>query len=52
MSAPSVTGESPAGETSDLDPVEVARRIVTEADPEGTLPPCGMRSVRIGSLDW
>ncbi len=52
MSAPSVTGESPAGETSDLDPVEVARRIVAEADPEGALPPCGMRSVRIGSLDW
>ena len=52
MSAPSVTGESPAGETSDLDPVEVAKRIVAEADPAGALPPCGMQSARIGALDW
>jgi glycerol-1-phosphate dehydrogenase [NAD(P)+] len=50
MSAPSVAGQSPA--TSELDPVEVTRRIVAEADPDGSLPPCKMRSVRIGSHDW
>lgn len=36
----------------DIDPVEVARRIVAEADPEGALPRCGIRSVQIGTLDW
>ncbi|MGS0685473.1 iron-containing alcohol dehydrogenase [Nakamurella sp. GG22] len=36
----------------DQDPVEVAHRIVGEADPDGVLPACGMRSVRIGSHDW
>ena len=46
MSAPN------SADVVQLDPVEVARQIVAEADPEGALPPCGMRSVRIGSLDW
>jgi glycerol-1-phosphate dehydrogenase [NAD(P)+] len=35
-----------------LDPVEVARQIVAEADPAGQLPSCRMRSVRIGSYEW
>src|SRR6478672_7811562 len=52
MSAPSVAGESPATQALELDPVEVARRIVADADPAGALPPCRMRSVRIGSFDW
>ena len=52
MSAPSVTGESPDSALSDFDPVEVARRIVAEADPAGALPKCKMRSVRIGSYEW
>ncbi len=30
----------------------MARRIIGEADPEGVLPTCGMKSVRIGSHDW
>ncbi|GAA2001577.1 iron-containing alcohol dehydrogenase [Nakamurella flavida] len=34
------------------DPVVVARRVVADADPEGTLPRCGIRAVHIGSLDW
>ncbi|WP_111765788.1 iron-containing alcohol dehydrogenase [Nakamurella deserti] len=34
------------------DPVVAAQRVVAVADPEGALPRCGMRSVRIGSFDW
>jgi glycerol-1-phosphate dehydrogenase [NAD(P)+] len=47
MSTPSAAQTIP-----DTDPVEVARRIVAEADPEGTLPRCGIRAVQIGELDW
>lgn len=36
----------------DTDPVEVARRIVAESDPEGVLPRCGIRTVQIGELNW
>lgn len=44
---------SSAAETiPDTDPVEVARRIVAESDPEGVLPRCGIRTVQIGELDW
>jgi glycerol-1-phosphate dehydrogenase [NAD(P)+] len=52
MPALTYAGESPDANSLDTDPVEVARRIVAEADPQGTLPQCGMRSVRIGSHDW
>ncbi len=41
----------PTGLPSD-DPVAAAQRVVAVADPEGTLPRCGMRSVRIGTFDW
>ena len=34
------------------DPVVVARRVVAQTDPDGTLPRCGIRSVQIGSLEW
>jgi glycerol-1-phosphate dehydrogenase [NAD(P)+] len=52
MSTLSVTGGPPVTDALDPDPVEVARRIVAEADPDGALPPCKMRSVRIGSHHW
>ena len=52
MSTLSVTGGPPVTDALDPDPVAVARRIVAEADPDGVLPPCQMRSVRIGSFDW
>ena len=52
MSTLSVTGDSPDTDAVLVDPVEVASRIVAEADPDGGLPKCTMRSVRIGSFDW
>ncbi len=53
MSALSVAAESPGADARlAVDPVEVARQIVAEADPDGTLPLCGIRSVRIGAHDW
>ncbi len=45
------SGSAPAFRSTD-DPVAAAQQVLAVADPEGVLPRCGLRSVRIGTFDW